>query len=122
MRPSMTTVKPDVPYSLQERIEIPNGIDVDRSRAEGLRTAEVVLESRSLGDATTSAIHRQTVVYRPERIAARLASDLDEPSSLARAVGAAVAHLTTELAANDLSRGKSLPEDLYAARSRDWSR
>ncbi|MEA2671181.1 MAG: hypothetical protein QOG45_1401 [Chloroflexota bacterium] len=71
------------PDALRAHVERLLGGMVDGSArsAEQLRTLEAVLESRSLGDAADRlGIHRHTVVYRLERIATRLASDLDDPA------------------------------------------
>jgi hypothetical protein len=71
------------PEALRAHVERLLGGMVDGSArsAEQLRTLEAVLEARSLGDAATRlGIHRHTVVYRLERIAARLAVDLDDPA------------------------------------------
>jgi hypothetical protein len=49
--------------------------------AEQLRTLEAVLCARSLGDAAARlGVHRHTVVYRLDRIAALLDADLDDPA------------------------------------------
>jgi hypothetical protein len=71
------------PDALRAHVERLLGGMVDGSArsAEQLRTLEAVLEARSLGDAATQlGIHRHTVVYRLERIATRLAVDLDDPA------------------------------------------
>jgi PucR C-terminal helix-turn-helix domain/GGDEF-like domain len=70
------------PEALRAHVERMLGDLVDGSprSAEQLRTLEAVLDAPSLGEAAARlGIHRHTVVYRLERLAAVLSVDLDDP-------------------------------------------